>query len=182
MKAKAAPARTPRALGYSMPAEWEPHDAIWLSWPHDVESFGEGLPQVEETYLRIISEIHKTERVELYVTGEPMRRKVLPRLEKAGLDPSRVRLHAFPYADVWFRDYGPTFVLRRTEPRLAMVRWIFNAWGGKYEELKADTRIPGLMASDLKLAAFEPGIIMEGGSIDVNGAGTVLTTLPQRDA
>ncbi len=170
------PRETPSALGYRMPAEWEPHAAIWLSWPHDVESFGEGLARVEDAYVRLICEISASERVELFVTNQLMRREVIKKLDKAGLDLSRVRFHEFPYADVWFRDYGPTFILRQAKPRLAMVRWIFNAWGDKYDDLKRDTRVPSIIASALKLEAFEPGIIMEGGSIDVNGRGAVLTT------
>jgi agmatine deiminase len=175
--AKAAPAATPASLGYAMPAEWVEHEAIWLSWPHDPESFGEGLPRVEHAYSRVIKEIHKTERVELFVTGEPMRSRVASFLERDQIDLSRVRFHFFGYADVWIRDYGPTFLLRKDAPRLGLVRWIFNAWGGKYEELMGDTKVPNAMIPLLKDAAvFEPGIIMEGGSIEVNGAGTVLTT------
>jgi len=175
VKTKAAPAETPRALGYRMPAEWEPHEAIWLSWPYDPESFAEGLPQTELAYVHLIREIHKTERVELLVTGEPMERKVQGMLDRAGIDLRRVRLHRFDYADVWFRDYGPTFV-RGKDKNLAMIRWVFNAWGGKYEDLKRDTKVPDLLRDLLKLRTFEPGIVMEGGSIEVNGKGTVLTT------
>ena len=167
---------TPRALGYRMPAEWDPHDAIWLSWPHDLESFAEGLPQTELAYVQLIREIHKTERVELFVTGETMERKSTAMLERVGVDLSRVRFHRFDYADVWFRDYGPTFVRRKQKPGVAMVRWTFNAWGEKYKDLMRDTRVPGVLIEALKLKTFEPGIVMEGGSIEVNGAGTVLTT------
>ncbi len=167
---------TPKDLGYAMPAEWERHDAIWLSWPHDPESFGEGLPKVEDAYVRVISEIHRSERVELFVTGRPMRARVEKRLSAAKVDASRVRFHEFPYADVWIRDYGPTFLLRKESPRLGAARWIFNAWGGKYEELMGDTRVPDVMLPDLKAKVFAPGVILEGGSIEVDGAGTVMTT------
>lgn len=176
MKSQPSTIDTPKSLGYRMPAEWESHEAIWLSWPHDPESFAEGLPQTELAYVQLIREIHKTERVELLVTGEPMERKVTGMLGRAGIDMARVRLHRFNYADVWFRDYGPTFVRRKGSPELAMVRWIFNAWGGKYEDLKRDTKVPDLVIDLLKLKTFEPGIVMEGGSIEVNGSGTVLTT------
>src|SRR5208282_5837190 len=116
------------SLGYAMPAEWAEHEAIWLSWPYDVESFGEGLPRVEAAYARLISEIHHSERVELFVTGEPMRARVAALLEGDRVEISRVRFHIFGYADVWIRDYGPTFVLRQDKPRLGLLRWVFNAW------------------------------------------------------
>lgn len=166
---------TPKALGYAMPAEWERHEAIWLAWPHDAESFGEGLPKVEDAYALVISEIHKSERVELLVTGESMRARVRTKLERAKIDPARVRFHEFPYADVWIRDYGPTFVTKKGAP-LGAVRWVFNAWGGKYKELLGDTKAPSVILKDLGAAVFEPGVILEGGSIEVDGAGTVLAT------
>jgi len=172
----ASPAQTPRELGFRMPAEWEPHEAIWLSWPHDVETFGPDIFWVEHAYGFLIAAIHATERVELLVTGEPLRQRALAVLDKAGVDLTRVRFHVFDYADVWFRDYGPIFVIRDAPPRLALVRWIFNAWGGKYEELKGDSRVPELIVSALALRAFAPGAVLEGGSIDVNGRGSALTT------
>ena len=156
-----------------MPAEWEPHEAIWLSWPHDPESFGEGLPGAERAYVEIIRAISGTERVELFVLDEEMRRRVSDFLDRAGADPARVRFHVHRYADVWFRDYGPTFLVGG---RRAMVHWIFNAWGNKYEELKSDTEIPRLIEKELRIETFRPAVVMEGGSIDVDGQGTLLTT------
>lgn len=158
-----------------MPAEWAPHEAIWLSWPHDRESFGAGLPGAERAYVELIRAIHKTERVELLVVGPPMRARVSETLSKAGVDLGRVVFRLRRYADVWFRDYGPTFLLDGRGKR-AMVHWIFNAWGGKYKELEADTEIPKDIEADLGIETFRPGIVMEGGSIDVDGGGTLLTT------
>ena len=169
--AKTAP--TPRSLGLRMPAEWDEHEAIWLSWPHDPESFGEGLPGAERAYVEIIRAIHKSERVELFVLDEEMRRRVLDFLDRAGVDPARVCFHVHRYADVWFRDYGPTFLVGG---RRAMVHWIFNAWGNKYEELKGDTEIPRVIERELGIETFRPAVVMEGGSIDVDGEGTLLTT------
>jgi agmatine deiminase len=157
-----------------MPAEWDAHDAIWLSWPHDPESFGEGLEGARRAYVELIRAIHKTERVELLVLDEKMRRGVSEALDAGGVDLSRLRLRVRPYADVWFRDYGPTFLTGGG--KLAMTHWIFNAWGGKYEELKSDTEIPRDIEAELKLPTFRPGIVMEGGSIEVNGAGVLMTT------
>ncbi len=169
------PGRTPKALGYHMPAEWEPHDAVWLSWPHDRETFPD-LAAVESAYVGIIAALHGSEAVNLLVTGELMHTRVRAILEEAGVDTGGVTFHITGYADVWFRDYGPTFVVNRGTGSLAMVHWTFNAWGEKYQELMGDTRIPLVMNRGMDLPLFTPGIIMEGGSIEVNGCGTVITT------
>jgi agmatine deiminase len=166
---------TPLRLGYHMPAEWERHDAIWLSWPYDLDSFPE-IDRVEKAYVSLIKAIHDSETVNLLVTNKTMMAKVMDLLKKAGVNPQLLRLHQIDYADVWFRDYGPTFVVNRASNKLAMVAWIFNAWGEKYTSLMKDSRIPNLINEDLKLECFQPGIVLEGGSIDVNGRGTILTT------
>ena len=170
---------TPLQLGYHMPAEWEEHDAIWLAWPYDQDTFPE-VEKVEDAYVAIIKAIHKSETVNLLVRDEMMQGAVVDRLRKEKIDLGRVRFHQIDYSDVWFRDYGPTFVVDRKKEngknRLAMVAWTFNAWGEKYPGLMNDTRIPSLINDDLKMECFKPGIVLEGGSIDVNGCGTVLTT------
>lgn len=166
---------TPIALGYRMPAEWERHEAVWLSWPYDLDSFPE-IGRVERAYVSIIKTIHESEIVNLLVKDEPMMNGTVDLLGAAGVDLSRVRFHVVGYADVWFRDYGPTFVVNREKKRLAMVAWIFNAWGEKYPGLMEDARIPGVINEDLRMNCFLPGIVFEGGSIDVNGLGAVLTT------
>ena len=168
---------TPRSLGYHMPAEWERHEAIWLSWPYDQDSFPE-IKAVENVYLAIIKAIHKSEVVNLLVKDELVQKDVADRLRDEKVDLHRVHFHQINYADVWFRDYGPTFVVRENEAgkSVAGVNWIFNAWGEKYAELMGDTKIGSLINDDFKMKYFLPGIVMEGGSIDVNGCGTVLTT------
>jgi len=167
--------KTPHALGYRMPAEWEPHSAVWLAWPHDPTSFPR-LDQAEAAFAEFVAEIHTSERVELLVRDAPMQRKAGQLLEARGTDLSQVNFYRTDYADIWFRDYGPIFVADREKQRLAMTKWIFNAWGNKYEELLKDTRVPYFMNESLGLPLFEPGIVLEGGSIDVNGRGTLLTT------
>ena len=167
--------RTPKALGYHMPAEWEPHDAVWLSWPHDTETFPD-LARVEAAYIEIIAALRGSETVNLLVTSDMMRTRVEAILDEEGIDAGGVTFQIVDYADVWFRDYGPTFVANRETGSLAMVHWIFNAWGEKYPELMRDTRIPLTMNRDMALPVFTPGIVMEGGSIEVNGRGTVITT------
>jgi len=167
---------TPRSLGFTMPAEWAKHDAIWLSWPYDPETFPDRVDKAELAYIEIISAIHTSEKVNLLVTSEDKQREVSRRLSARGVAPGRVEFHIFDYADVWFRDYGPIFVTDAAGDRIAMTDWIFNAWGGKYEPLMKDNRIPAEMNRKLALQRFEPGIVLEGGSIDVNGRGALLTT------
>jgi agmatine deiminase len=169
-----AAAKTPRELGYSMPAEWSKHEATWLAWPHDPTTFTSGVEKVEETFVQIISLLHKDEYVNLFVKDHFMKQKVSALLESNNVDLKQVKFFEFGYADVWFRDYGPIFVKQNTD--LAMVHWTFNSWGEKYEELMKDAQIPHVINKFMRLLCFEPGIVLEGGSIDVNGAGTILTT------
>ncbi len=158
-----------------MPAEWEPHSAIWLSWPHDEISFP-FLQQAENAFADFIREIHETERVELLTAGDAVRERALKLLRARSVDFSRVNLRSADYADIWFRDYGPIFVVNRSRRELGMTKWIFNAWGGKYEALLKDNAVPLRMREWLGLPSFETGIVLEGGSIEVNGLGTLMTT------
>ena len=167
--------KTPRELGYYMPAEWEKHDAIWLAWPHDPTTFPSRVEKVEETYVQIVKHIHEGERVNLFVRDMVMQKKVTDLFKKENIDLRRVKFFRSDYADVWFRDYGPTFVVSEKR-ELAMVNWIFNSWGEKYEELLRDGKIPSVINRKMRIPRFEPGIVLEGGSIEVNGKGTVLTT------
>ena len=169
------PGDTPRNRGFHMPAEWEPHDAVWLSWPHNKNTFP-NLPAVEEAFFEFVTAIHTSERVELFIPTAAVHRRVKTRLRETNVDLSQVTLHTTEFSDVWIRDYGPTFVINRALRRSAMVRWNFNAWGGKYTDQVNDGRIPGVMNRWLNLPQFVPEIVLEGGSLDVNGRGTVLTT------
>lgn len=166
---------TPKNLGFSMPAEWEKHSAVWLSWPHDTTSFPH-LKETEESCALFIKEISTSEKVELQVLNEVMLDHVSELLEKKNVDMSQVTFHPANYADIWFRDYGPTFVTNKETKELAIAKWTFNAWGNKYEILLKDNEIPYAMNAEMKLPMFEAGIVMEGGSIEVNGKGTLMTT------
>ena len=169
------PGDTPRNRGFHMPAEWEPHEAVWLSWPHRTGTFPH-LAEVEQSYAGFIHAMEGSERVELLVRDEAMIERVREILRAAGTGYGHVRFRIAEYADVWIRDYGPTFVMNPALRQKALVRWRFNAWGGKYEELVNDGKIPGMLEQWLGCPVFSPGIILEGGSVDVNGRGTVLTT------
>jgi agmatine deiminase len=168
---------TPARLGYQMPAEWEPQEAVWLTWPHnDLTWPGKLLEQVQLTYLQIIHSLHAGEKVKLLVKDADECSNVRARLIAAGTDVSRVVFFEVAAVDSWIRDYGPTFVMNRASRQLAIVKWIFNAWGQKYEDLLEDDRVVEQLNQRLQLRMFEPGIVLEGGSIDVNGSGVVLTT------
>jgi agmatine deiminase len=167
--------KTPRELGYRMPAEWEKHDAIWLSWPYDPTTFPSRVDKAEEIYVQIVKQIHQSEHVNLLVKDKNMKQKATHMFRKEDIDLNKVCFFQFDYADVWFRDYGPTFVVN-AKRELAMVHWIFNSWGEKYDELLKDNQIAPCINQKIRLRCFEPGIVLEGGSIDVNGQGTVLTT------
>ena len=167
---------TPKALGFAMPAEWERHDATWLAWPYDPLTFPNRISRVENAYLKIIMALSKSEEVNLFVTGLKMRTKVTKLLEQNHVDLQKINFYVWDYADVWFRDYGPIFVLNKEKKQLAFVHWIFNAWGGKYKELIKDSQIPYIISQRLQLNNFRPGIVLEGGSVDVNGKGTLITT------
>ena len=167
---------TPKSLGYTMPAEWETHDATWLAWPHDPLTFPDRIKKVEETYLHMIEAIHKHENINLFVTDLNMKSRVAKLLEQKGVNLQKINFYVWDYADVWFRDYGPIFVINKEKKQIAFVHWIFNAWGGKYKELVKDSQIPYIISNRLQLNNFRPGIVLEGGSVDINGKGTALTT------
>jgi len=169
--------KTPAAQGYRFPAEWEKHDALFLAWPYDLITF-ENLGNVEKAYAHLIRSLQETksERVNLFVTGKRMRKRVEAFLQEKGADPKKVRFYEHGYADVWFRDYGPSFVANRQQKRLGMVKWRFNAWGGKYQELLKDDSVPARINREWRKPFFRAGMVMEGGAIDVNGRGSLLTT------
>lgn len=159
-----------------MPAEWERHAAVWLAWPYDANTFSNGADKAEEVFAEIISAIHRSEKVELLVRNEAMSARAAGYLKEKAVDFSRLNFHKADYADVWFRDFGPAFAVNRASRRLAMSDWIYNAYGNKWPELKKDDKIPARLNQFLKLPYFAPGIVMEGGSIDINGRGTLMTT------
>lgn len=156
-----------------MPAEWEHHEATWLSWPKDPETFpGEILRRVEGIYIQMISALAKGEKVHILAEDDAMESKILGMLEKAE-GTHNVVIHKIATIDVWMRDYGPIFVKGE---ELKITKWTFNAWGGKYEDLMLDDSVVDKLLPFLNMEIIRPGIVLEGGSIDVNGKGSLLTT------
>lgn len=164
--------KTPVRSGFTMPAEWHPHEATWLTWPKDPETWPDRVPQVEEIYLNMIAALTPHEIVNLLVDDEETEAAIRARVSSATA--AQIHFHHIQTVDSWIRDYGPNFVAAYGE--VAFNDWIFNAWGNKYEALKEDDTVPRRLEPFLKLKRFSPGIVMEGGSIEVNGRACVLTT------
>lgn len=167
--------KTPASQGYHMPAEWAKQEAVWLSWPHnDITWPGKKMALVWDTYLQMLEALLPYQKVKLLLAPS-LRDKVVrflaPKLSPKAM--GNLILIGQPTVDAWIRDYGPTFVVKKNQK--AWVKWIFNAWGSKYMDLAEDTRI----FENKKMISqpcFDAGIVMEGGSIEVNGAGVVMTS------
>ena len=168
---------TPKSLGYYFPAEFAPHDAIWLSWPHKEESWPGKIASIYPSYTEFVKIVSLTERVCINVVNEKMRNAAQKMLQLAGVNLERVQFYLHPTNDAWCRDHGPAFLLRdnAVDPKV-IIDWNINAWGGKYPPYDLDDVIPTRIGEALGLPVFHPGIIMEGGSVDFNGAGTVMTS------
>ena len=154
--------------GFAMPAEWTPHVATWMAWPCDDELWVGELEPVRREFAELVRAVASFEPVELLVRDAAAESDAAARLAGAN-----VRLHRVPYDDVWLRDSGPIFVAR--EGRLRLVNWEFNGWGGKYNAA-TDNEVPRQVARILGTTTVDTGVVMEGGSIEVNGEGCVLTT------
>jgi len=169
----------PANLGYFMPPEWVSHASTWLSWPtNEITWPGERLERVRDSYVEMIRHLSRGERVDLLVDDEKFQDQVRRRLNTAGARVDSVEIHVIPTVDGWIRDYGPNFLVNPSSPDepVAYNNWRFNAWGGKYQDLARDDGVPDELADRLGLPAFRPGLVLEGGSIEVNGAGLCLTT------
>jgi agmatine deiminase len=168
---------TPKSLGYHMPAEWEPQEAIWLAWPHNELTWPDGmLAEVERSYIEIIRALHTGQKIKLLVKDSEGETRIRSLLRRDGVSLTQIIFVLIQTEDAWIRDYGPTFITNRDSQQLAMVKWIFNAWGNKYDDLLGDDRVPHEMNRTFGLPMFEAGIVLEGGSIEVNGKGAALTT------
>ncbi|MHA1647387.1 MAG: agmatine deiminase family protein [Promethearchaeota archaeon] len=172
--------KTPSEMGYHMPAEWHTQESVWISWPFNLETFDIYLPEVRQTYIDLFSKLLPGQFIDICINSDDDMTDIQHRLEFNGVSISlikKIRFHVIPTRDVWFRDYGPMFLIniKAQKPR-AMIDWEFNAWGNKYDDLLPDNQIPSKLNQNLRLPIFRPKIILEGGSIDVNGKGTLLTT------
>lgn len=171
-------AETPAALGFSMPAEWEPHEATWLAWPHNPTDWPDKLETIRWVYGEIVRKLATGEIVRILVNTAAQQEAASRRLARAGADTGKVEFIVHPTNRGWTRDSGPVFVRRGGET--AIVDFHFNAWA-KYPDWQKDRRVPERAAKRLGKRLFHArsggrDFVLEGGGIDVNGRGTLLTT------
>jgi agmatine deiminase len=195
--------KTPAALGYTFPAEWAPHTGTWFSWPRpEGISFPGKYRTVPENLARIMCEIQSREQVHINIPNENWEYIVRQQLKEHGCPTKNVFFHHIKTNESWCRDHGPAFVVKKSKikhqkSKIAVVDWGFNAWGGKYPPYDDDDAVPTKIAEEFGLPVFYPArggkgaspvrhsehgrdaratVVMEGGSVEFNGAGTVLTT------
>jgi agmatine deiminase len=162
-----------------MPAEWETHEATWLAWPHQRADWPGKFSAIPWVYTEIIRQLHQSERVRILVNDAAVEQRAFRQLTRTGVDLTRIEFFPFPTDRAWTRDYGPIFV-RGLCQEVAITNWKFNAWA-KYPNWHSDDAIPNQIATALGVPCFEPKmgnqrVVLEGGSIDVNGDGLLLTT------
>jgi agmatine deiminase len=160
-----------------MPAEWEPHAATWLSWPRpDGISFPGAYAQILPALAKMVDALAESEPVHINVAGPEAEAAARDVLREHGARDGHVVFHFIPTNEPWCRDHGPVFLVRDEAPRMLVVDWDYNAWGWKYPPFDLDDDVPVKIAAELGLECVKPGMVLEGGSIDVNGHGTLLTT------
>jgi len=161
-----------------MPPEWARHRGTWLSWPHKEASWPGNFGPVPGIFAEMVRALQPHEEVHLNVRDAAMEVEVLGVLAEARVGGHNVVFHHNPTNDAWCRDHGPVFVQRTVGARReeAIIDWGYNAWGGKYPPFDLDDVIPTRIGAHFEIPVFHPGIVMEGGSLDVNGLGTLLTT------
>lgn len=170
------PNSTPAKKGYSFPAEWEPHEATWISWPHpEGSSFPGAYDRVVPSFVKMVNALAESEMVRINVKDAAQ--EALVRRLLNGAPPERLEFYPVRTNEPWCRDHGPIFLKRREKPQLAAVDFGFNAWGYKLSPFEEDDEAATHMAKHIGVPVFDCGdFILEGGSIDGNGDGTVLTT------
>ena len=168
---------TPKSLGYFFPAEWTRHEATWLTFPSHEESFPGKMNDILTPYMTLLRIISQGEKIRLNVDNAQTKQKVIELSAEYGIELAQAELFIHPSDDVWCRDHGPSFLINpdRQQNKKVIVNWEFNAWGGKYP-CEHDNAISGLIAEKSGLKVFTPGVIMEGGSVEMNGDGTLIAS------
>jgi len=175
---------TPRELGYRMPAEWDRHEATWLAWPHNPEDWPGKFQPVPWLYAEIVRLLAACERVQILVDDARAEQRATSMLERAGANLDQISFHLWPTNRSWTRDTGPIFI-RNAEGNVAVTNWLFNGWA-KYPNCQLDNEVPGRVTELLGVPEWQPSVefdngaqrrlVLEGGSIDTNGEGILLTT------
>jgi agmatine deiminase len=167
----------PKALGYYFPAEFARHEATWLSWPHKNDSWPGKIESIFPYYARFVKELALSEKVRINVNDEAMKKFAQTWLHQAGAPLDQVEFFFHPTNDAWCRDHGPAFLINpAAQQKKIILDWNYNAWGNKYPPYDLDDVVPTLIANHYRLPVYHPGIIMEGGSVDFNGKGTLITS------
>lgn len=169
---------------FRMPAEWEPHDATWIAWPHNPEDWPGKFQPIPWVYAEIVRHLSRVEDVHILVNDVTAERRAIALLRRGGVNQARLHFHTWPTDRVWLRDSGPIFT-KNSQDELSITNWRFNAWA-KYDNFLRDDQIPQHVASHYGMQERRPEVhlpdgtvrrlVLEGGSIDVNGQGTLLTT------
>ncbi len=167
---------SPASQGFHFPAEWAKHTATWLSWPHKEESWPGKIATIYRPYCEFIKAVSEGELVRINVVNGQMAAFAKEQLMSVGADLKKIEFFEFPTNDAWCRDHGPAFLINSDTKQKVIVDWGYNAWGNKYPPYDLDDVIPTKIAKHFSLPVYHPGIVMEGGSVDFNGKGTVLTT------
>jgi agmatine deiminase len=171
------PLKTPGQQGYYFPAEFAKHDATWLSWPHKEASWPGKINAIYPVYAQFVKLLAEGEKVNINIVNDDMKQQALGYLTKDSSNLDQIEFFLHPTNDAWCRDHGPAFLINpEANPKKIIIDWGYNAWGGKYPPFDLDDNIPTLIAKHFDLPVIYPGIVMEGGSVDFNGKGTVLTT------
>ncbi|NCI46372.1 agmatine deiminase family protein [Sediminibacterium soli] len=168
---------TPKSLGYYFPAEFARHEATWLSWPHKEASWPGKIDAIYPNYSLFVKYLAETELVRINVADEAMRSAATAHLRNAGVNMEKVQFFLHPTNDAWCRDHGPAFLVNPSAAqKKVIVDWGYNAWGDKYPPYDLDDVIPTLIGKHFAMPVHHPGIVMEGGSVEFNGKGTLLTS------
>lgn len=168
---------TPKELGYYFPAEFAPHTATWLSWPHKEASWPGKIESIYPKYSQFVKEVAVGETVCINVVDEAMKAFAIKCLREAGADLGKIRFFIHPTNDAWCRDHGPAFLINpKADIKKVIVDWGYNAWGNKYPPYDLDDVIPTLIGKHYNIPVYNPDIVMEGGSVEFNGQGTLLTS------
>lgn len=168
---------TPQAQGYYFPAEFAPHVATWLSWPHKEASWPGKIHTIYPYYAQFVKVLTESELVRINVVDAAMQNFATDHLLRACVPMDKVEFFLHPTNDAWCRDHGPAFLINpNAAQKKVIVDWNYNAWGDKYPPYDLDDVIPTRIAEHFGLPVYYPGIIMEGGSVEFNGAGTLLTS------
>ncbi len=170
---------TPRELGFRMPAEWAPHKSTWIAWPHNPQDWPGRFQPIPWVYAEIARALARVEQVDILVNSAEAEKRARGILRRSGANLAAIQFHHWPTNRIWTRDSGPIFV-QNERGALGITDWRFNAWA-KYPDWQLDDTFPAKAAELLHLPAWQPSVddrrvVLEGGSIDTNGAGVLLTT------